>query len=114
MCAPHYLRANTVGGDLRLDIQISIDPDLFSADVVTRTSHRYTGEFAVDVRRDSTRYVVVLRPLLGRTLPPDIEGRFRNDLLDDRLRERIQVQTQTLHDVLARAALNESLRLAVP
>lgn len=86
-----------------MDIQISIDAELFSADVVMRTSHRYTGECAVDVRQDAGSYVVSLRPLLGRDLPPDIEGRFRNDLLDDRLRARIEVQTRTLHDVLARA-----------
>lgn len=101
-------------GGLRLDIHIKVDGAIFSADIVARTAHRYTGECSVEVRAAPGTIDVKLRALPSRSLPPDIEGRFRNDLLDDRLRASVEAQTSELHAVLARAALHESLRPNVP
>lgn len=101
-------------GGLRLDIHIQVDGAVFSADIVARTAHRYTGECFVEVHAAPRTINVNLRAFPGRPLPPDIEGRFRNDLLDDRLRASVEAQTSELHGVLARAALHESLRPNVP
>lgn len=90
-------------------VVIDIDAAMFSADVVARTAHRYTADFAVEVRSEPARWMVHLSPKAGRGDLTDVVARFRNDLLDDRLRDRVAAQTSALQAALTQAALHESL-----
>jgi His-Xaa-Ser system protein HxsD len=88
-------------------VELTIDSALFSVEVLTRTAHRYTADFYVDIRTDAgTRvYLTAKRPEVDTA---NLAQRFRNDLLDDRLRAVIAGETADLHAVLVRAALTEA------
>ena len=82
--------------------------DVFTRDVVARTAHRYTGDFFVEINAEAAGIQVRLVPKKGGVSIDDIERHFRNDLLDDLLRERVRTQTAELHVVLAQAALRQA------
>lgn len=82
--------------------------DVFSIDVVARTAHRYTGDYFVEINSEAAGIQVRLIPIRGDVQIDDIERRFRNDLLDDLLRERVRSQTAELHVVLTQAALRQA------
>jgi len=82
--------------------------DIFSRDVIARTAHRYTGDFFVEINAEAAGIQVRLMPKRGDVPIDGIEQHFRNDLLDDLLRERVRVQTAELHTVLAQAALRQA------
>ena len=91
-------------------IRFLMDAGLFSADMLARTAHRYTDHFFVDLMCSDNGHTVSLTPKREDVGTSDIEGRFRNDALDERLRERIRSETSDIHVSLAQAAL----RLATP
>ena len=82
--------------------------DAFLKEVVTRTAHRSTGDFFVEINDEAAGIQVRLVPKRGDVRIDDIERHFRNDLLDDLLRERVRAQTAELHTVLAQAALRQA------
>ena len=82
--------------------------NMFPADVVARTAHRYTGDFFVEINAEPYGIQVRLTPQREDVQVDGTEQRFRNDLLDDLLREKVRVQTAELHAVLAQAALRQA------
>lgn len=89
-------------------IRFLMDAGLFSADVLARTAHRYTGHFFVDLACSDNGYRVTLIPKREDIATSDVEGCFRNDALDERLRERIRAETADLHVSLTQAALRQA------
>lgn len=87
--------------------QFSVDGRLFSAEVVARTAYRYRSIASVEVRTEGADFEIKLTPLV--TPSGDLEVQFRADLWDDRLRERIAAQTQSLQQELIRVALRQAL-----
>lgn|GEM_PF-938365 len=87
-------------------IEVVFHCQLFSQDVVARTAHRYTADFFVDVTVRGDSIVVCLTPKTSSMDCQDIEGRFRNDALDDRLRAEVVKQTRDIHAALVQAALS--------
>lgn len=87
---------------------IRLDRSLFSDEVVARTAHRYTGQFHVALRTEGADIVVALTSLEGSELPADLEGRFRNDALDENLRALVRNETREIHHQLITAALREA------
>lgn len=78
---------------------------VFSVDVVARTAHRYSGEYFVRLDAVAHGVRVTLSPRRADlTAPARLEDQFRTDLLDDRLRERIEQQTLEIKTALTRAA----------
>ena len=90
-------------------VEFSIDAGLFSADVVARTAHRYTDHFLVELTSSDDAHLVILTPKHNDVDSNGIEGRFRNDALDERLRERIKAETADLHRSLVQAALGQAM-----
>lgn len=88
---------------------IWFDRSFFSDEVIARTAHRYTNFFHVTVHGTVGEIGVVLTALEGIERSADLEARFRNDALDERLRETVREETKDLHAELIRAALRESL-----
>lgn len=87
---------------------IRLDRGLFSDEVVARTAHRHTGQFHVALRVEGADILVVLTPLEGSEVSPDMEGRFQNDALDERLRELVRAETREIHSQLIAGALREA------
>lgn len=89
-------------------VRISMDAKLFSAEVIARTAHQCTGLlFAEIVCGDNARTITLTPKHEGVDLT-DIEGRFRNNALDERLRERIRAGTAELQVTLVQAALRQA------
>lgn len=90
-------------------IRLSMDAGFFSAEVIARTAHRYTDHFFVELTSSDDVHVVTLTPKHDEVDSTGIEGRFRNDALDERLRERIKAETADLHVSLVQAALRQAM-----
>ncbi|MCD9032577.1 hypothetical protein LDO32_12660 [Luteimonas sp. Y-2-2-4F] len=88
---------------------IWFDRRLFGDEVIARTAHRYTDFFHVAVHSTVDEIGVMLTPHEGVERPADVEARFRDDALDERLRQAVHEETRELHAALIRAALLESL-----
>lgn len=83
-----------------------VDRLLFSDEVVARAAHRQTGRAAVAITTQGDELAVVFTPLEGGDpLPPDLLARFARDLLDERLRASVRLETAGLQEELIRAAL---------
>jgi len=89
-------------------IRLSIDAGLFSAEVIARTAHRYTDRFFVELTNSDGAYAIALTSKQDDVDLTGIEGRFRNDALDEHLRERIRAETTDLHVSLVQAALRQA------
>lgn len=91
------------------DFTIWFNRSIFSEDVIARTAHRYTNFFHITVHGTASEIGVVLVPHEGVELPVNLEARFKDDALDERLRQIVREETKDLHAELIRAALRESL-----
>lgn len=89
-------------------IEIVLDGGLFSADVIACTAHRYTGDYFVETVSTTSDVLVRLTPKTDKVSFHMLAERFRNDALDERLRERIRAETGELHTTLVRAALQQA------
>ncbi|MDG2525139.1 hypothetical protein P6166_07200 [Stenotrophomonas sp. HITSZ_GD] len=89
-------------------IELNFERELFSADVLARTAHRYSRDYFVDLSAAGANLVVRLQPKAGVVLDPMLSARFHNDALDDRLRAQVSSQTSDLHAALIHAALSEA------
>jgi len=85
-------------------VELELD-GLFSAETVASTAQRYTSEFYVEIAAIPSGHQVRLTPIDDRALLDHLTQRFRNDALDERLRERVRAETAELHAVLVQAAL---------
>lgn len=89
--------------------EIWLDRSIFNDEIIARTAHRYTNRFHVAIRGNANEIGVILTAHEGVSSPVDLEARFRDDALDERLRQSVREETQHLHAELIRAALRESL-----
>lgn len=90
------------------DFTIWLDRSLFNDEIVTRTAHRYTHFFHVKLLANSDEIGVVLTAREGVDAPADLEARFRDDALDERLRDSVRQETRDIHVELIRTALREA------
>jgi His-Xaa-Ser system protein HxsD len=89
-------------------IEIVLNGGLFSVDVIARTAHRYTGDYFVETVSTTSDVLVRLTPKTDSLSFHLLAERFRNDALDERLRERVRTETSELHTALVRAALHQA------
>lgn len=87
---------------------IDVDVGVFSPDIITRTAHRYTGEFFVEFALSPPPGRVALTPKHADADTSLLALRFGNDLLDERLRAQIREETADLQTTLVKAALREA------
>jgi len=86
-----------------------VDRSLYIDEVVTRAAHRYTESCTVEIFVRGNDLVVAMQPRQGLVSVGDLRARFFNDLLDERLRALVRVETQGLHQELVRAALTQAM-----
>ena len=89
-------------------VQFSMDAGLFSAEVIARTAHGCTSHFFVEIVCGDNARTIVLTPKHEGIDLANIEGRFRNDALDERLRERIRTETAELQMTLVQAVFRQA------
>lgn len=89
-------------------IEIVMDGALFSVEVIARAAHRYTGDYFIETVSTSSGALVRLTPKTDSLNFHFLAERFQNDALDERLRERVRVETGDLHAALVRAALQQA------
>lgn len=89
---------------MSIHVEFVLEETLFSADVVARTAQRFTAEYFVDVSRGPNSFLVRLK-LPDSTDAEDLVERFKNEALDERLREHVRAETRELHNALVRAAM---------
>lgn len=86
-----------------------IDRSLYSDEVVTRAAHRHTESCAVEIFVRGNDLVVALQPRQSPGSTGDLRAQFFNDLLDERLRALVRIETQGLQQELVRAALTQAM-----
>jgi His-Xaa-Ser system protein HxsD len=89
-------------------VEIRLDAGLFSGDVVVRATHRYSGDFFIELISEPAGHLVRLSPKESSTNTERLAERFRNDALDECLRARVRAETSELQAVLVQAALREA------
>jgi His-Xaa-Ser system protein HxsD len=87
-----------------VEVLFNVDSALFSADVVARTAHRYSGNYFVRLETSPSGFIVSLTARRPGAITPELEAQFRTDLLDDRLRALVEAQTEKLKTALTHAA----------
>jgi hypothetical protein len=92
-------------------IEIVLDGGLFSVDIIACTAHRYTGDYFVETVSTTSDVLVRLTPKTDNVSSHLIAERFRNDALDERLRERVRAETGELHVALVLVALQQAAPL---
>ena len=102
------MRPQGASGGAMATVDVYLDGAIFSLEVVARTAHRYTSEYFVEVGSSSPGPLVRLTPKAPDTDTTQLTERFRNDALDERLRERVRIETSELQTVLVRAALQQA------
>lgn len=90
-------------------IELELDAQFFSADVIARTAYRYSGDFYVLVRSGTVNHHVTLKPRTPDVDTNDVAARFQTDACDDRLRAQVASQTGDMQHLLMRAALERAV-----
>ncbi|MGN6223000.1 His-Xaa-Ser system protein HxsD [Pseudoxanthomonas sp.] len=90
-------------------IELELDAQFFSADVVARTVYRYSGDYYVQVERATKVHRITLVPRTSGINTSQLAERFQTDACDDRLREQVALQTGDLQRLLMRAAIERAV-----
>jgi len=101
--APVLLRGD---GSIALDI----DRHLFSMDAVLRSSYKFTDRCHVFIQTHETRegtWIVIMRPKNADSNLIDLAGDFSNELIDQRLRERLEQQFGDVRTLIVAQAFAE-------
>ena len=101
--APVRLRGD---GSIALDI----DRHLFSMDAVLRSSYKFTDRCHVFIQTHETRegtWIVIMRPKNADSNLIDLAGDFSNELIDQRLRERLEQQFGDVRTLIVAQAFAE-------
>jgi His-Xaa-Ser system protein HxsD len=86
-------------------IEVELDREIFSGEVVARTAHRFSGRYQIEIISTATTFRVTLLSKGEPENAQEVASAFRNEALDERLRESTRTQTSDLQAVLLRAAL---------
>jgi len=91
---------------------LAVDTRIFSVECVLKAAYKFTGTCHVWVERDvaaisSERCLVFLRAKHAGLDLATIAGEFSNELIDQRLRQRLEAQFGDLRTVIAAQAFSE-------
>jgi len=89
-------------------IEIHLDGELFSADVIARTAHRCTNDYFAEVTPEARGYLVRLTPQSTGAADTLLPHRFWNNALGERLHERVCSETGIHQTTLILAAMRDA------
>lgn len=90
-------------------VGLEVDRAVFSVDAVLRAAYKFTDRFHIFVQTHNTtssRWLVVMRPKSG-SITIDAAGEFANELIDQRLRERLEQQFGDVRTLIVAQAFAE-------
>jgi His-Xaa-Ser system protein HxsD len=91
-------------------IAMDIDRELFSMDAVLRSSYKFTDRCHIFIQTHETRmdrWTVVIRPKNADANVIELAGDFSNELIDQRLRERLEQQFGDVRTLIVAQAFAE-------
>jgi His-Xaa-Ser system protein HxsD len=92
-------------------VTVQIDAAVFSLEAVQAASYRVSDRFYVELMSTPGGYRAVLRPRSSASV--DIEGEFRNELIEAALRDRIARETLAMRNLILAQAFS-SMTLMEP
>jgi His-Xaa-Ser system protein HxsD len=91
-------------------VAIDIDRDLFSTDAILKSSYKFTDRCHVFIHKHETRedcWTVVIKPKTVDVSTLEVVGDFSNELIDQRLRERLEQQFGDVRTLIVAQAFAE-------
>lgn len=91
-------------------VALEIDSELFSMDAVLRASYKFSDRCHVFIQTHETRphrWIVVMRPKNADDDRIELAGDFSNELIDQRLRERLEQQFGDVRTLIVAQAFAE-------
>jgi His-Xaa-Ser system protein HxsD len=91
-------------------VALEIDREVFSMDSVLRAAYKFTDRSHVFIQTHESRgdrWLVVIRPKSAETSADDLAGDFGNELIDQRLRERLEQQFGDVRTLIVAQAFSE-------
>lgn len=104
------MESTELGGARSAGVTVTFSAAVFSLEAVKRAAYRLTDRFSFDVIVSGDQIVCEVVPLCGMS-PEELrraEGRFRNEVLDQDLRERIAEETSPIRNVILAYAFSGS------
>jgi His-Xaa-Ser system protein HxsD len=99
----HFVAAQ---GSVRL---LTLDVKVYSLEAILKTAYWFTERAFLHLQyRDAQTIEVRLRAKLAAVDPDEIAGNFLNDLIDQRLRELVAVETEKTRDLIIAHALSKT------
>jgi His-Xaa-Ser system protein HxsD len=90
---------------------ITVDGNIFSIETIKKTALRYSGHYWIDITHDAAvnRSIVTLTPKTEAPFSPFITSNFRQDLLDQDLREIVAKETHVVTNLILAQAFSNIL-----
>ena len=90
-------------------VRIELDRRVYDLETIFRAAYAFTDRSYVYLRRiDEDRVEVWLTPKEEGPQPESLGGAFLNELIDQRVRRDVAIETQVVRDALIEAALRPS------
>lgn len=95
-------------------LELLFDAESHSADAIQRAGYKFADRFAIELRRDSTEFCCRVFPI--GEIDDSVIADFRNEVLDQVLRERIRNETADVRNLIlalafSKAGLNEAIEV---
>ena len=88
--------------------EFSIDKKVFGRETVLRTCYRFTGDYHIDLTspEEDIWHVAMVSSQSGKDMDSrQLEGEFRNLLIDEAFRESLTEKTRTIKEIFVAKAL---------
>lgn len=87
-------------------VVISVDPAVYRLAAIKKAAYRFGDRCHVGIESAGDGVIVSLTPKTADTSTATLEGEFRNELLDQELRETVAAETLTVRNLLLAQAFS--------
>ena len=90
--------------------EVAFDPDAFSMEAIKRASYKFASEFTISIRQDSKILCKLEfeKKLFDDTQRAQIIRRFKTEVLDQDLREKIARETEQVRNLILAHAFSQT------
>lgn len=92
-------------------ISININKNEFNEEQVIRTMYRYSGKYYVSHKSSDSCWMVSLTPKISGYELDNLVNEFNNDILDEKIRQIVRLETAGVTELLLKTALQNSINL---
>ncbi len=89
-------------------LTVSLAKDLYELEAVKLAAYRFANEAAATLEPSGDRLVCTFTPLSENGDMASLEGRFRNEVIDQDLRRRIARETETTRNLILAMAFSKT------